>query len=357
MLSIMTIYYPILNNGKMEMEALSEYYNDDSGQKNNMIPVLQAPSKKIEKDWERKFNTAGTYLKSKIGSNPFVYQFSSMFETVEEIHNIDLWKVESPRNPVELVLDKFDEQNLDYSICLSVKDPDWIWDSIARVNPYKIYIRVELYEIPNEVQHTRLIEINGKIRNKFPSAEVNLIIDCFDHLNDYDSIKRTVIFFKEKKYNVIFAGTTCPTDVKKVKESSFQKFSDRTELDTFFKLLQDNILIDFADYTVRIKSEIKIDQITLKTTYFKLFYSTQTELYIGKSGLIGKQGDDGRITIQELCQIIISSPQYFGSTFSWGDLQILKCSKGELEIKNHNKPISIGVNHHLVLTSKQISQL
>ena len=58
----------------------------------------------------------------------------------------------------------------------------------------------------------------------------------------------------------------------------------------------------------------------------------------------------------DLAQVVIDSGHYLGPDFSWGDNEILRCSKKEFPGGNAHTWIKIDTNHHLAYVVAEVSE-
>jgi hypothetical protein len=59
----------------------------------------------------------------------------------------------------------------------------------------------------------------------------------------------------------------------------------------------------------------------------------------------------------DLCKQLIGRPEYVGPEFSWGDEFIWKCAQETAGTGNATTWRKVGVNHHLTLVARQLSNL
>lgn len=62
----------------------------------------------------------------------------------------------------------------------------------------------------------------------------------------------------------------------------------------------------------------------------------------------------GNEQYRELCRKLVARPEYLGSSYSWGDLQIQKCADGILAPGSQNLWRAVGTSHHLRFVTEQV---
>lgn len=353
----MTKYYPILKKGNCELIALENFIKEAPGEKQNFIPIIEAPTKINEKNWEANFNSIGSYFSKKLLDKTFAFQFSTVFQQTDTQVSKN-WRSVNNLNVVEYFLSKFKEKHLNYIPCLSYDDADWIFDTISAETPKEVFLRLEPYKFGAGLDSIIVSGVLSKLKEKFSETKVTIIIDFYDNIRDEVRIKSIINSVINNEYDVVFSGTACPEDSSEAPHSEFSIISRREELFIYKQLLTEFPTLKFSDYTVRLKPEpvqSEKRQINMNNTYLKIFYTTDENYMVAKSGLIKNQNtDSSHLTIQDACKLIVGSKEYCGAHFSWGDKQIDLCASGELEINGHQKPISIGVNHHLAVVLNQL---
>ncbi|MED0762706.1 hypothetical protein P4S93_18500, partial [Aneurinibacillus thermoaerophilus] len=82
-------------------------------------------------------------------------------------------------------------------------------------------------------------------------------------------------------------------------------------------------------------------------------YTTDDEFLIFR-GIVVKNNGFSQMT--GLCQTLINHNKYCGASFSYGDQYIYDCANGQ-QTGNAESWVTVGVNHHLTLTIKNLSSL
>ncbi|MDO7879979.1 MAG: hypothetical protein Q6A85_11065 [Enterococcus mundtii] len=345
-------YYPILKKGNSEVKALEEALNQKSNLGEEVLPIIEAPQKSNPENWERDFNTFGRYLHTKIPDLNFAFQYSTAFAHLDD-QAVSNWKSSFNNNIVEFIHSRIVEYHPNYIPCFNYDDSDWIIDSISP-NFESVIIRIEPYKFASGLDNVIISGVISKFTNKFPNQKIIWLVDFYNKFNDLQRAS-SIIHQLNQSGQVIFAATSCPEDANAITHSNFSVASTRNDLFSY-KTLKDTFMdLAFSDYTVRLKPNPGSEGINMNNTYLKIFYTTDTEYMIAKSGLIKHQGADStHYTIEDTCKLIVQSPSYFGKSFSWGDKKIKECADNTFEIHTHQVPIQIGINHHIFSTLKQL---
>lgn len=351
----MTVYYPLLKKGNSEIKALEEVWHQAPS--SSMIPIIESPRKKDPAKWKTDFNTLGSYFKLRFKDHLFAYQFSSTFMDVDpEITR--RWRGDNSENIIEFMHSKLTEQKNNFIPCVCFDEKEWIVDSLLKYEHNQLIIRLEPYKFDSGLDQFMAQWIIEKFETKFPNAELIFLLDFYDKFADFARIGSLVNFFTSKNKKVIFGATSCPANADKVPYSAFSTASIRNDFETFLTLKEVYPDLNYCDYTVRLKPEPTVDekkQININNTYLKIFYTSDKNYMIGKSGLISKQtSDTEHISINDVCKLIVQSEEFKGKSFSYGDLKIHECADGSFKINDHQVPIKLGVNHHIHTVLSQL---
>ncbi|MCH4167669.1 MAG: beta family protein [Streptococcaceae bacterium] len=355
----MTYYYPILKKGNSEIKALEELCKKMENPNEQLLPIIEAPQKSNFQNWEKDFRTFGKYLNRKIPNLNFAFQYSTAFSNIGG-NPEESWASQNGLNIVEYIDERISEGCPNYIPCFNYDDPDWVLDSIILDSSRTIMVRIEPHKFENGIDNIIIPGTKSKFVEKFGGNQIIWLLDFYNHFSDLNRTSNLISLLDSTNTgkNVIFGATSCPEDASSINHSNFSIASVRSDINSFFALRDTFPGLSFADYTVRLKpvpSTEQRNQINMNNTYFKIFYTTDKNYMIAKSGLIKKQRKEpNHLTIQDICKIIVSSQYYSGSGYSWGDEQIEKCAKNIISIHDHQMPIQIGINHHLAATLNQL---
>ncbi|WP_046179244.1 beta family protein [Domibacillus tundrae] len=342
------MYYPLLKNSNNEMKALKEL-KEESRQK--LIPIIE--SKRVKRanlqNWEASFKTLGRYLKERVKETKFIYDFNC---ALEELGEEDQLTSTTGENLVQHCLRKMRDEELDVIPCFQHDSPYWLIRSVLESGYQEIAIRVRCHDFQESFDPFVVQKLRNDLDPVDGSVEVTIILDFFDHPTTSRRIQNTIHEFSRINHaHMVYLATACPENASDAESHSLTLIGPRTEFNTFLELKAQNSDLKFGDYTTRLKGEV-LTGFNHYNSYVKIFYSTETDYWIAKSKLIG---DDGEFTFHEVCQELVEQDFYPGADFSFGDGEIQKCANREITIGDHQKPIAIGVNHHIETTIAQLS--
>ncbi|MGG0670243.1 hypothetical protein ABE073_17140 [Lederbergia citrisecunda] len=343
------MYYPLLKNSNNEMKALKEL-KEESRQK--LIPIIE--SKRIKRtnlqNWEASFRTIGRYLKERVKDTKFIYDFNC---ALEELGEETMLTSTAGENLVEHCLQKMREEGLEVIPCFQHDSPEWLIRSVLQSNYSEVAIRVRCHDFQESFNRFVVQKLKDDLQSVGSDVEVTLILDFFDQSTTVNRIQNTIDEFSKINHaHLVYLATACPDNASGADAHSLTMVGPRAEFDTFLTLKSQNTVLKFGDYTTRLKGEV-LTGFNHYNSYVKIFYSTETEYWIAKSELIG---NDGEFSFHEVCQALIDQDFYPGADFSFGDNEIQKCANREITIGDHQKPIAIGVNHHIETTIAQLSR-
>lgn len=344
-------YCPILNYGDSEINALSNTYKDIQKFKpqDQLLPILELPRKTKKESFDKKMKTQGSYLQKKIGANKVVIDSSDSYQ------NFVFEDIVKYVNDTYAILT---DGSVNFIPMVHYDDKEELINALSILEPSEVWIRFTPHLFQSAVDK---IIINGTIpelSKLFKNSKISYVADFYQDVADINRITDFLALLHPEHNNVILSLTSCPQNADMAVPESFTNVGPRTDLAIFKKELEIFPDLVFSDYTVRLKPEPTTEekrQINLSNTYFKIFYSTDTSYFIGKSSMI-KLINDGsaKVSSNDLCSLIVSSPNYDGSDYSSADKEIMEISKGKKEIKDHKTPIRIGINHHMVKTMHQL---
>jgi hypothetical protein len=107
----------------------------------------------------------------------------------------------------------------------------------------------------------------------------------------------------------------------------------------------------FGDYGVR--GPKSADDIISTHTNGKIRYTTADIYFIARGHSMQQEGKGEQM--YELAQTIMNSRHYMGSDFSWGDEEIVRCSRGEFK-GTSTTWIAIDTNHHLAWVVQEVTE-
>lgn len=332
-------YCPVLRHSNAEMNA---FKNLKISTKVQILPIIEGkriPKKGIN-NWNKTLNSSGKYLLERVGSSEFIYDFKNIFDNLQD-HSSE--PQINGENPVQFVIRKFREENLNYIPCFDHDSPTWMINNISNDNTSKVAIRIRYYDISsplNDIINNHVM----KIAEKFKDKHIYFIHDYKDTFK-IETIKQNLDSFKVKFQESFILSISTLDTKKEVDVMSFKKISDQKEFIIYNEILKTFPSLIYSDYTTRLTPEPdnKLG-FNINKSYLKIIYTTPKGYYLGKSEMYEKGEPDN---FQKLCGIIVNSGLYSGENFSDSDENIKQCSLNKLEIMTHQQTIELSINHHL----------
>lgn len=343
------MYYPLLRNANNEMKALRELKESSRGR---VIPIIE--SKRIKKQnikmWEGAFNTLGRYLKERVKSTKFIYDFNCAFD---DIGTDEILTDINGNNLVQHCILKMEEQNLEFVPCFQHDSPEWLINSVINSECSEIAIRIRCHDFQDSFDPFVYEKLKKDIAEISPDTRFIVILDFFNHSTSQKRIQNAINTFSSiPNSEVVYLATSCPEDASLADAHSITLVSPRKDLNQYLKLKTIYPELHFGDYATRLKGEV-LSGFNHNNSYIKIFYTSETDYYIAKSQLIRNDGEE---TFHQVCQELIEQDFYPGENFSYGDGEIQKCANKEITIGDHQTPIAISVNHHIETTIDQLSR-
>ena len=344
----MRFYFPILRHSNSEMNAFKLTWDST---KEKIFPIIEGKriSRKNTDSWDKSFNSAGRYLMERIGKTPFIYDFKNVFDNLEnrsaeiKINNI---------NPVDFLISKFDEYELNYIPCFNHDSPEWMINTILSKKTQSIAIRIRYYDIEQPLHAPINSYVEKMICTKFKDKKIYLILD-FKNKIDEENIKLNLNYFSNY-YEKILSISTLTSSVDTEDRMSFKKVSNRDEIKIYNKIKTEFPDILFSDYTTRLTPEPDLKEgFNMNNSYLKLYYTTIKGYYLG----ISDKFDLGEPeNFQDVCNIIINSPLYSKKNYTVADEEIYRCAHKLEEVLTHQKTIEMSINHHLQFTVDELNK-
>jgi len=333
------IYSPLLRHSNAEMNAFSGLKQSS---KSRLLPIIEGKriSRRSKEKWNKQLNSAGNFLYERIGTSKFIYAFKNVFDNLQD-HSTEI-KIED-KNPVEFLLEKFKDHNLNYIPCFDHDSPAWLIKNLLNDKSEEIAVRIRYHDL-SETIHTL---INNHVKNvisQFNNKHIYLIHDYKNSIKE-EIIERNLKEFSfSKSISIILLLSTLDTN-KDVAPMSFQKISDNNEFSIFKRFSTKFPRIIYSDYTTRLTPEPDTKAgFNINNSYLKLIYTTPNGYYLGKSEMY-KYGEPENF--QTLCKNLADSSIYMGEHFSLADKQILDISRRLIEVTTHQQTIELSINHHI----------
>lgn len=106
----------------------------------------------------------------------------------------------------------------------------------------------------------------------------------------------------------------------------------------------------FGDYLIR--NPDAVDGVIAPHTNAKIRYTIENQFFIVRGH--SKQISPFTIQHKVLSSKLVRSAHYTGSSFSWGDSEVLNCSTGSKEIREQTTMIAVDTNHHINVVISEV---
>ena len=154
-----------------------------------------------------------------------------------------------------------------------------------------------------------------------------------------------------------FSSSSFPVDMAQFKPDSDSRVP-RVELKLWNALMNAEPLIgrksNFGDYAIINPEKPDVDPVRIRAGG-KIRYATKDGWIIVKGH--GLHRGERYNQYRTLSRKVMNFPEYRGTSYSWGDDYLDKCSKGRVGTGNLTTWIKVDTNHHLTLVGEQISIL
>ncbi len=193
------------------------------------------------------------------------------------------------------------------------------------------------------------------------ASSTDLIIDLEDLGTDVGRavlIARSILSMIPRKgewRRVVLAAASFPEDLSNVSAASVQKLP-RHEWDLWKTLQRRPGLLPrtdliFGDYAMSHPISKVLDPRTMRMSA-NIRYTVADEWLVIKGRNVRQYGFDQYF---DLCSALVDRPEYTGRYFSWGDRYISDCADRHQGPGNATTWRKVGVNHHLTLLSRALS--
>lgn len=155
----------------------------------------------------------------------------------------------------------------------------------------------------------------------------------------------------------IFSSSSFPIDMSGYPPDSECRIP-RVEIKLWDALMEAEPLIgrksNYSDYAIINAERPDVDPLRIRAGG-KIRYAIEREWIIVKGHGLHKGNKFDQF--RDLSSKILSFPEYRGTSYSWGDDFLYKCSKGSVGTGNLTTWVRVDTNHHLTLVGEQISNL
>jgi hypothetical protein len=221
-------------------------------------------------------------------------------------------------------------------------------------------VRLSMNDFAEEVEPADEVDaILGGI-GKESAAGLDLLIDFGDLTTENATsllLARSILSMiprRDEWRSLIFAAASFPEDLSGVTSSSAVTIPRREwllwqALQRKPTLLPPNLI--FGDYAISHPLVRGLDPRIMRMSA-SIRYTIRESWLIVKGRNVNQYGFEQYFN---LCRQLVERPEYFGETFSWGDQFIWNCAQGTSGPGNATTWRKVGVNHHITLVAKQLS--
>ena len=181
----------------------------------------------------------------------------------------------------------------------------------------------------------------------------------FDPIEGFGEVLNTIIdklSHREEWRSFAIIGTAFPSSMSEVKRGPSIKPRSEWKLYKFLvnKLRSSGIRIpSFGDYGINHPDVLRVDMRIVKPSATVRYTIDDNWLIVKGSNV----RDNGFGQYRQLCQDVISSKHYCGSTYSRGDKYIYDCAQGTVSTGNLPTWRWVGTNHHLTKVVQDVANL
>ena len=234
--------------------------------------------------------------------------------------------------------------------------------SIARTHKGKFCIRLDHAAFEDSAEpdffHENLDEIVSFL--ELDPASCHVILDfedvtpygAIELIDQFESLFKLLSRYRFMSYSI--AGCSLPKTINEaVKKQNSCGVVLRKEMLLWRNARQrfPGFPIYFGDYGIR--GPHSNEGIVSPNTNGKIRHTIENEYFVARGQSL-KQPPKGE-QMWELAQRIVDSGHYLGDRFSWGDSEILRCSKKEFK-GNAGQWIAIDTNHHLAYVVEEVAE-
>lgn len=338
--------------------------------KNSMTPLLEIPPIPWNFDVNKPKKTVDDHIGGVVDA--IVKSWGAERRFFLDTMNLGDEACDSGENPLVFLTRECLSRNLHVVPAFDLSISDTTLDDLRGViADTGICLRIceELMEDPDVFR--TMVETVLK-RLNVTKEDVDLIIDLGYksepvHLVFVRSLINDIVFDHEEWRSFTLAFTSFPEDMGGIARDSIEQLR-RLEWETWEKLLSSyksgslRRMPTFGDYCIANPAMAEVDPRTMNQSGH-IRYTIQDEFMIVKGGAVRNVRRGGVIQTKgrtfkqmtKLCKVLVSKPQFCGSSFSWGDQYIQDCANGQVSHGNAETWRRVGTNHHLTFVAQQIS--
>lgn len=337
------LYVPILQTKRGEYSALAEL---SANIRANIKPMFV-----LTNDRKESRSTAlSTSISTKLGNYPVFI----------DLTKVDPFNIQN-QYYTDFIFNDLLSKNVDFTPVVSVQDPDQSIINFVITHKLNSCLKIETSTFHQHTLHnTQLLISQLASAGKF----IDIIIDFGPHIKRTRQAHQQDInhyFFQIYNnfasviQNIIIAGSSIPNDFPRADYNPYG-FEPRTEWLGFFDFVSAHVQQIkhpiFSDYSVTHPDEP--EPVDFVNPNAKIRY-TISDNYMFAIGYQVLTHTDGYEQYHDMSKIVINSPYYVGSHFSWGDKYLEDCANRVVGCGNMETWVKVGHNHHITFAVHQIA--
>lgn len=354
-------YVPTLKWKRGERRALERI---DSSEQQKMIPLIEIQPVPFDhkagdfsKTIDEHLENVGAQLKEVWHQNtPVLIDLYTLYDN--EDFEDDL--LQDGQHPVKFVVNSINSFDIPAIPVTGIDRPEEFQTAVRSVSQNGICIRLTQNELSNFQKLRKELEELLAFFN-VTHNEVDIILDYKQiYPNQEELIYQHVLLtiaqfpFLTQWRTLTLSMTSFPKNLNSIPTNSNGELP-RTEW-KIYKRIHDCGLARipiFGDYGISHPDFVNLDP-RIITMASKIVYSYDDLYLIFRGGSVKKHGFSQSV---QLANDLISLPQFCGADFSFGDNYIYECANGDAKPGNAETWVMVGVNHHLTLVARDLSNL
>ncbi len=349
-------YAPILKGKEGEYRALAEL---DDQQKSRVVPIIEIPPIPYDHEAEAPSKTMGQHLQGmpeKIaaarGFSLPIYLDASLLDDEDQMPG--------GSHPADYLLRRLSEIGI---LCMPVVGPGHSGPYVEATRSIVdrdgrgacLRLAADDLEDPDERISSLLSALS------IQPADVDLLIDLgwmteaqVQHF--YITLRSLIASLPSIAAwrSLVFAASSFPLNLSQFSANS-TNYVHRSEYAVWRQMLETSgrfaRIPSFGDYGISHPDWVDVDP-RIQQMSAGLRYTTDEQWLVFKGRGVKRYGYEQS---HDICQRLISMPEYSGEDFSWGDDWIMKCANREVQSGNATTWRKAGTNHHLAFVTRQLA--
>ncbi|WP_198334820.1 beta family protein [Psychrobacter namhaensis] len=335
------LYTPLLNSKRGEYNALCDLSNNV---KQYVKPIIILTKEKTIARGEILAKT----IKSKWGNNP-------IYIDLDQADNVSIQGM----NYVDFILNALDINSVDYSPVINVLHPNQRIIRHIVQNGLSSCIRIDI----STFDSSTVVKLQNLLSELLEgNAYIDLLLDFKSDIKSSPSAHAHYIStyynaisskFGSQIHRFIIAGSSTPEEFVRADYNPYglkQRVHWLGFCDFLTSISIDTKAIVFADYSITYPGEG--EPITYVNPNAKIRYTLAND-YMYAIGHPVHTHVDGFGQFHDISQIIVNTPHFLGSNYSWGDRYLYDCAQKLVKCGNMETWVRVGHNHHITYATKQ----